>query len=403
MFPSHWILFATIPFTYALIGWVTNWLALKMTFYPIQFIGYPPYLGWQGIIPRKANKIAQNFVEVITEKLLDVKEIAKKIDDATVEKKLSDALEPTIHKATIEFANSIDPELWNKIPKNLQIDIINKIKKESGVIIKKITREIQEDNHSKLDIKNLVFEKLTGENTKTIVDMFQSVGGPEFKFIERSGLYFGFILGFIQLLIWIHFPVAWTLPLQGVLVGYVTNFLAIQMIFRPLEPKKYFGIFEYQGLFLKRKESVSLAFAKIVSEQILSSKNILEELLSGKAAEILLLDIQKEILIQIDRITTFAKPLIAVTGKWSTYETSKLEISKTITDATILQAKGLDDYLQSCMALETIITTKMNGMSLKDFESILRSAFQEDELLLILIGAALGAFVGFLQLVLVSL
>ncbi|TGM05360.1 DUF445 domain-containing protein [Leptospira jelokensis] len=402
MFPSDLILIATIPFTYALIGWFTNWLALKMTFYPIRFFGYPPYFGWQGIIPRKANKIAHNFVEVITEKLLDVKEIAKKIDDTIVEKKISNALEPTIQKATIDFANSIDPELWNKIPKNLQKEIIGKIKKESGVIIKKITREIQEDIHSKLNIKQLVFEKMTGENTKTIVEMFQRVGGPEFKFIERSGLYFGFLLGLFQLIVWFYFPIAWTLPLQGILVGYVTNFLAIQMIFRPLEPKKYFGIFEYQGLFLKRKDAVSLAFAKIVSEQILSSKNILEELLFGKAAEILLADIQKEIFIQIDKITTFTKPLIAVSGKWATYEISKLDISKTITEATILHAKGLDDYLHSCMALDTIITNKMKVMSAKEFESILRSAFQEDELLLILIGAALGAFVGFLQLVLVS-
>jgi uncharacterized membrane protein YheB (UPF0754 family) len=52
------IAYASIPVTCGFIGWVTNWLALKMTFYPLRFIGIPPVLGWQGIIPRKAAKIA---------------------------------------------------------------------------------------------------------------------------------------------------------------------------------------------------------------------------------------------------------------------------------------------------------------------------------------------------------
>lgn len=40
------------------------------------------------------------------------------------------------------------------------------------------------------------------------------------------------------------------------------------------------------------------------------------------------------------------------------------------------------------------MASRMKALPPEEFESILRSAFQEDELLLILIGAVLGALVG---------
>ena len=41
------------------------------------------------------------------------------------------------------------------------------------------------------------------------------VAGPEFKFIERSGLYFGFLFGIIQMFVWIVYPAGWVLPAAG--------------------------------------------------------------------------------------------------------------------------------------------------------------------------------------------
>ena len=37
-----------IPVISAFIGWFTNVVAVKMMFYPTEFVGIRPYLGWQG-------------------------------------------------------------------------------------------------------------------------------------------------------------------------------------------------------------------------------------------------------------------------------------------------------------------------------------------------------------------
>ena len=51
-----------IPFVAGFIGWFTNWLAVKATLYPVDFVGIPPVFGWQGIIPANAKEMAATIL-----------------------------------------------------------------------------------------------------------------------------------------------------------------------------------------------------------------------------------------------------------------------------------------------------------------------------------------------------
>ena len=68
--PSTYLL---IPCVAAAVGWFTNWLAVQMIFYPIQFRGIPIYqkpevplglLGWQGIVPCKTRPMTLVMVNM---------------------------------------------------------------------------------------------------------------------------------------------------------------------------------------------------------------------------------------------------------------------------------------------------------------------------------------------------
>ena len=85
----------------------------------------------------------------------------------------------------------------------------------------------------------------------------------------------------MQALVWTFLPAWWVLPAFGVLVGATTNWIAIQLIFRPLYPKK-FGPFVLHGLFLKRQLEVSKAFAEVFTHKLLNVRELTRELLHGK-------------------------------------------------------------------------------------------------------------------------
>ena len=50
---DNWLVL-TIPLIAGFIGWLTNVVAVKMMFYPVEPWGKPPWLGWQGVIPANA-------------------------------------------------------------------------------------------------------------------------------------------------------------------------------------------------------------------------------------------------------------------------------------------------------------------------------------------------------------
>jgi uncharacterized membrane protein YheB (UPF0754 family) len=74
-----YLTYLTIPTISALVGLVTNWIAVKMTFYPVEYRGIRPF-GWQGIIPANAKKMAKIAVDMSIRKLITLDELVDRID-----------------------------------------------------------------------------------------------------------------------------------------------------------------------------------------------------------------------------------------------------------------------------------------------------------------------------------
>ncbi len=97
---------------------------------------------------------------------------------------------------------------------------------------------------------------------------------------------FGFIFGFL-----LGIPVAfidhtlhqwWLLPILGVIVGWTTNLLGMQLIFEPPEPKTILGI-KFHGLFLRRQDEAAEVYAQIIADDVVTLENIGNFLIDGPA------------------------------------------------------------------------------------------------------------------------
>src|SRR5699024_5522988 len=72
--------YVVIPLVVALLAWSTNWIAVQMTFYPIEFFGIRPIFGWQGIIPSKAEKMAGILVDQTLSKIGSIDEFFQQME-----------------------------------------------------------------------------------------------------------------------------------------------------------------------------------------------------------------------------------------------------------------------------------------------------------------------------------
>ena len=75
--------YVSIPIVAGLVGYITNYIGIKMLFYPIKWTGLPlmiwpeqPFglFGWQGIVPAKRFKMAKSMIDVTIAEFLDVSE-----------------------------------------------------------------------------------------------------------------------------------------------------------------------------------------------------------------------------------------------------------------------------------------------------------------------------------------
>ena len=101
-----------MPVISGLIGWITNVLAVKMTFYPIDYFGIRPF-GWQGIIPSKTTQMAEKSVDLLTRDLFKTSEVFARIDTQKVTEICSDDLKKLCGKITSKVMQSRMPIVWS--------------------------------------------------------------------------------------------------------------------------------------------------------------------------------------------------------------------------------------------------------------------------------------------------
>ncbi len=393
------LMYISIPVTSAIIGWGTNVLALKMTFYPVEFIGIKPFLGWQGIIPSKASKMAKLSVDLWTTRLVDVKELFAQIDPAQVAEEMRPQFDRISKEIMDDFMAQQMPEVWSRFPESVKKVAYARISRDMPKIVKDIMTDVKENIEDVFDLKAMVVQRLM-QDKSLLNEIFLKCGREEFKFIERSGIYFGFLFGLVQMAVWYFYDAWWILPVFGLLVGYATNWLALKLIFEPVKPIKIFGK-EFQGLFITRQNEVSAEYATMLAKEIFTFDRIFAAIINGPTKEKFVTLITGHAKNAIDQSVGISKPLVKFMAGERNYEKMKdIAVEKTIKELPA-SVKPVFPYAEEAMDLETVFREKMQALSPPEFVDFLRPVFQEDELKLILTGAFLGMAAGFGQLIFV--
>ncbi len=249
-----------------------------------------------------------------------------------------------------------------------------------------------------LDLEALVVQELTGPNTARLARVAQEIGGKELRFVEIYGGILGFVVGLIQVALYGVFGVWWTMPIVGGIVGLGTNWLAIQMIFRPLEPTRYLGLFEYQGMFPKRQPEIAADYGKISAREIFTPEKLLGTLLGGAGLPTLLTEVRTT---AIGELRSVAPMVAMVTGGTEPTDDQLGQLVDTfLARAFVLTPTvqpTIEAHLAETLRLEELIEDRLGALEKAQFERMLRGIFEEDEWILVVVGGALGAAIGALQ------
>ena len=392
---ENWIVLL-IPLISALVGWFTNVVAIKMMFYPVEFVGIPPYLGWQGVIPANALRLARISNALITQKLLSLRELFDETFNAeSFAGKLGVVIDDVTEQVIDEVANKHAKPIWDNAGEFMQGKVRALVRAEVIEVSRSIAMDMADDIDNIMDIEKTVLDAI--DRHKALMgEMFYEVGRKEFKFIERSGLYFGFLFGVFQMVIWVLYPVPWILPLAGFFVGYLTNWIAIKLVFAPREPVKI-GPMTVQGLFHKRQNEVAEAFGRTVATRVLNADNIVATVMQSDGATRMNEIVERRIAGLIAKYE--AHPMAQLVVPEEQRPALRAELLERIQTEWPKPGGFFHTFAAESVDLQGELERRMKALDRVSYEGVLRPAFQQDEWKLIAAGAVLGTIAGVLQLV----
>jgi uncharacterized membrane protein YheB (UPF0754 family) len=418
---SQTISLITVPFFTGAIGYVTNWTGVWMLFWPVEFRGFKlpglgPLasilprrlqqipgvmqggLGWQGIIPSRAAKMGSIAVDKGIAKLGSTSDFYKQLDQERIVEHVLSSVRGDIRDIVERTMRREHPQLWNDLPPRFREAVHDRVQQQLPSVVRDVMEDVGDNIEQLLDVKLMVIRRME-EQPELCNRVFLEVGKKEFRFIINFGFFFGFAIGIpTAILTEVIFHTWWLLPICGVLIGWITNWLALWMIYEPIEPRKLFGRFTVHGLFIRRQPEVAGVYAAIIADDIITVQNMGAELLNGPRSDRTRQLIEEALKPAVDRAVGPMQPAVRVAMGTKEYDTIRETVATEGVEYTMTPLTNEDFNREQSERVREMIHERMLELPHADFSEMLRSVTKQDEWLLLLHGAVLGLVGGMLHL-----
>ena len=182
------------------IGWITNWVAIKMLFRPHKEINFGLFK-IQGLIPKRKAEIGSGIANIIQNELISVKDVISNIDREEFSKRLNKLIDEVLNK-------NLKKKVKEKFP-FLQVFFTDKVAKDIGNAIKSIIIENQEkifeifSNYAEenIDFEIIISDKISNFSLDKLEEIITLLAKKELKHIEVIGAILGGLIGVAQYLI----------------------------------------------------------------------------------------------------------------------------------------------------------------------------------------------------------
>jgi len=184
----------------------------------------------------------------------------------------------------------------------------------------------------------------------------------------------------------------------GGLIGWITNKVAIKMLFRPVNPHKILGI-TFQGVFPRRKNQIAISLADIIENELLSKEVIMDQILEEDKLDALKEKL-KNVLIDklVDAIPSIASMFLGgdVRGFVTKY------VDKNSDDIFDSMVEELKDAGIENLDVHMLVKNRIDSLDFVEFEKIIFGLMSKELRFVEIIGLFLGAFIGVLQYIIVT-
>jgi uncharacterized membrane protein YheB (UPF0754 family) len=391
---TPYLSYLAMPFIIAIVGYGTNWVAIRMMLYPSSWVGIG-FVGWQGIIPRLRVRLTRELVRLAVESVCRPADMIEAMKSAESIKSLTGLIKPDLEFMVDDFMAETGNIGWEVAPRTLREVVYRQAESRLPELAARLLDDIGERADHLVDIKELAAQEVE-RKPQLISELIMAMFKREFFFIIMSGCYIGFPLGCIQAILIYFFPSEWLLILFGAMVGAGTNWIAIQILAKPAEPVKVLGI-QFQGILLKRQAHVAEAFADKFTAGFLDARQAFEDIWHGSNKDEVRHLVKRTMRDYMEEsiLTQGLDTALTLVSRGRQYD-ELFEVAE-VHIVPILEREGTSERLLAPM--KDLFRERMANMPAQQFQRVFLEMFEQDKWLVLGVGAVLGGCVGFLQLV----
>jgi uncharacterized membrane protein YheB (UPF0754 family) len=184
------------PLVGAVIGWLTNYVAIKLLFRPHaprNILG----LKFQGLIPKRRQEIARGMARTIERELLSSKDLGSALDSIDWRQEVERTVEEVVeHKLTasrlknIPVVGLVSESLIYHIKFHITNEILRQVDKKKGIVARMFSDTI--------DVKDMLATRIDKLDLVKFEGLLTDFIGRELRHIEWLGGIMGFLIGLAQ-------------------------------------------------------------------------------------------------------------------------------------------------------------------------------------------------------------
>ena len=192
-----------LPVIAAVVGWGTNYLAVRMLFHPreeIRILG----LRIQGVFPKRQQALAEKLGQLVARELFSMEDVRRHLQGDEFVAHVTKVIEGKVD----EFLKNNLMEAIPMAAMFLGSDMVEKIKYSLVNCLAKAVPELGEmfitHLEKNMNVEKLVRDKVSAFSSDKLEEILLGIMRREFRFIEGVGAILGFLIGLVQVgMLWI--------------------------------------------------------------------------------------------------------------------------------------------------------------------------------------------------------
>lgn len=193
---SLWI-FLTLPLIGGIIGWATNWLAVRMIFRPrrpVRVLG----LTFQGLLPRRRSDLAKSVAETVERDLISVEDVQRVVHDMVQGERVRTLLHERIDRLVAQQIEKLGPMVKMFVPGDLVATLKAKVEEEVLLFIENMSGELRQGISDRLDVHEMVRARIEGYDLDRLERIVNRIAAQELRHIEVLGGVLGVLIGLVE-------------------------------------------------------------------------------------------------------------------------------------------------------------------------------------------------------------